>query len=153
VASPAVSSPREPPPTVGRPYRALSSQIDPATMTPLLAHAKPPPQSPGTGTATENRRGTSSAVGFSRLRPVRPLPRQTTQRRQPSPLSSAWARAHGVRPCHLLPSWAAWAHSAAAPCARARLGQNLPSTQPTENPFSFSFSPFSFPIFIYKCIY
>jgi hypothetical protein len=64
------------------------------------------------------------------------------------------ARAHGVRPRCLPSSWAVWAHSPAAPRARARAGPKSPRAQLTEIllfPFLFSFSYFL--IYVYRLIF
>jgi hypothetical protein len=90
-AEPATSSWSVPP-------RAPPAKLVPPPCSPGSGHASPPPRSLRTGTTTENRRGTSSAVGFSPTPAGSPLPRQPPDAVGPPHFSDAWVRAHGIVP-------------------------------------------------------
>jgi hypothetical protein len=126
------------------PPRAPPAKLVSSSCLPGSGRASPPPRPLRTRTMAENRRGTSSVVGFPRPRPVRPSPVS-----RPTPSALPLSLTHGPAltapypPVSFPHSWAVWARSHVAPRARARLKSPSPA-QLYENPFSFSFSLFSF---------
>jgi hypothetical protein len=145
MTSPATSPPRKPPPRHGpdvpstyRPNWPLHH--DPLPL-PMLHHL---PNHPKPG----RRRRTVAEL----RRPVFPPGR--TPRHTPNigpPLAGTWARAHGAVPAPLPLAGHVGPLARVAARAPPWLGRN-PPTHLTENHLSFSFSPFSFPIFIYMYI-
>jgi hypothetical protein len=106
-----------------RPPQAPSGQIGPTPMIPYprpCLATNPPSQNRAPGREPPR---TSPAVEPDRFAPPpSPAPRRYPP---PLPLTSAWAHAHGVRPCRAAPPSAGWA---ACPCS---LGRNLPPPDPT----------------------
>jgi hypothetical protein len=110
---------------VDRLSQAPSGQIGPTSVIPYLHPCLAPLRRRRNLTATENRRGASSAV---ELRPVRPHP--------PSPPNA-------------VPSPPCW-HVGLRPRSP---GSKSPPTQLAEKTLFFLLFPYLFPIFTYLCIY
>jgi hypothetical protein len=147
MASPAISPPREPPPAVDRPSRASTGQIDPTSATPYLRPCFATIPLTQNQTIGEEPSSGSPATGSPRRGLTALLPPDAVT---PPPLSGVWARAHGVRSRRPLDLFVGCLGPFSRGTARPRsAGPKSPSrAQLTENPF-----PFSFPIFIYICIY
>jgi hypothetical protein len=123
---------------VDRPSRAPFGQINPSTMIPY-----PHPclaTSPTTQNLNHGGEPPRNLVGgrFFRPRPVRPLPRPTTQRHQPPPPSGTWAHAHSTVPASFPAGGLAGPPACAHACSRLA-GSKIPPAHLAGNPFSFSF--------------